>query len=107
MLLQMHTLYLYIYKHNNRSLQKVQTNLQFQLTLAQALTAGVVAMRLGPGRYPTQIFSRLKGKHFPYRSKAKKAMCSMCLQEIITIQKKCTKEQIIQREENQNMVSKV
>ena len=67
-----------IYKSNNASsLQKVQTNLQFRLTLAQALTSGVVAMRVGPGRSPSQVFSRLKGKHFPYRSVTRKR-CAVC-----------------------------
>ena len=66
-----------IYKHNNASLQKVQTNLQFRLTLAEALTSGVVAMRAGPGRSPTQMLSRLKGKHFIYRSTTRKR-CAVC-----------------------------
>ena len=58
-------------------MQKVQTNLQFWLTLAQALTSGVVAMRVGPGHSPSQVLSRLKGKHFPYRSVTRKR-CAVC-----------------------------
>ena len=68
-----------IYKMNNAtSLQKVQTNRQFRLTLAEKSVAGMVASRRGPGRPPTQSISRLTGKHFPYRHRTRQRCC-VCL----------------------------
>ena len=65
-----------IYKMNNAtSLQKVQTNRQFRLTLAEKLVAGMVASRRGPGCPPTQSISRLTGKHFPYRHRTRQRYC--------------------------------
>ena len=54
-----------IYKmYNATSLQKVQTNWQFRLTVAEKMVAGIVASRRGPGCPLTQSISRLIGKHF-------------------------------------------
>ena len=65
-----------IYKTNNAtSLQKLQTNRQFRLTLAEKLVAGIVASRRGPGRPPAEALSRLTGKHFPYRNRIKQRCC--------------------------------
>ena len=61
-----------IYKSNNATgLQKIQTNRQFCLTLTEKLLAGVIASRRGPGCPPADVFSRLTGKHFPYRSRVR------------------------------------
>jgi len=67
-----------IYKMNNAtSLQKLQTNRQFRLSLAEKLVAGVIQQRRGPGRTPSLDVGRLSGKHFLYRSGLRRR-CSVC-----------------------------
>jgi len=64
-----------IYKMNKAtSLQKVQTNRQFHLSLAESLVIGLVQCQRGPGHI---VSTRLSGKHFLYRSGIKRR-CHVC-----------------------------
>ena len=67
-----------IYAANNAtSFDRIKTRVQFRLEIAKALSEPLLITRKGPGRNPSQILSRLTGKHFPYRSPQRKH-CGVC-----------------------------
>ena len=71
-----------IYKYNTRtSLKKSKTNLEFWLELIHALTDPLLQERQSSGLQGNLdhmlVDSRLKGKHFPYFSDARKR-CVVC-----------------------------
>ena len=73
-----------IYKMNNAtSIQKVQTNRLFCLSLAESLVAGLVHCQHGPRHIVSLDLTRLNGKHFLYESGIKRRFC-VCAYKIIS-----------------------